>query len=144
MLHCIMMCTNTVVSSNLCRFLHSFGQECPFTNLSNQPQVSFAASDSAKNNNNPMQWPGKPNIIVPNCPTFNLLEVLHIYTNKSNLGNLMFLPSIDKLCATFLVSYLHILTIQFLMTYIVCESRGGRPEIFYSFSVSWVDRRRLW
>ena len=107
MLHCIMMCTNTVVSSILCRFIHSFGQECPFTNLSNPPQVSFAASGSAKNNNNPMQWPGKLNIMLPNYPTFNKLEVLRVYTNKSNLGNLMFLLSIDNLRATFLVSYPH-------------------------------------
>ena len=155
MLHCIMMCTNTVVSSILCRFIHSFGQECPFTNLQTNLKCLLLPLIALKNNNNPkhhatpwpgkpMEWPGKPNIMLPKCPTLNLYWKSCVYTNKSKLGNLMFLLYIDKLCATFLVSYpthsYH--PVQWLILYAKTEEED--LEYFTSLVSTWVDRRRLW
>ena len=87
-LHYIMMCFKH--SSELNTVKIPSCQVCLSTNISNPPQVSFAASDSTKNDNKPIQRPGwllKNH--VTKLPHF--LEVQRIYTNKSNLGNSMFL-----------------------------------------------------
>ena len=124
-LHYIMMCIKHSSELNTVKIPSpQFWSRMLLYQLSNPPQVSFAASGSAKNDNNPMQQQGwLLKIMLPSCPTFNLLKS----SVWSSLGNYCF--SIDKLWATFLVSCPHILTIQLLMTYCIQKQRRKTGDI---------------
>ena len=124
------------MSSILWRFLHhSFGQVCHSTNFSNPPQVSFAASDSAKNDNNPMQRPGwLLQIILPSCPTFNLLKSSVCIPTRAAWETYCFSFCIDKLHVCNISSLIPTHSYHPVLYDLYCM-RKQRRKTFYSFSV---------